>query len=272
MRQKRLLALAMAGAMMTGTLATAVPVFAAESSGTTKVSLTVEPKNTYTMTVPANTKLSSAGTATQLTGGIKITDGTLEDGKKLTVTAKSANSWKMKADSATTQIGYTLYSDEGKTAATSWEFTQEEANKDSGTTRDVYAKANADDVSSAASGEYSDVITFTGGVVDAVTTKTVTLNSSNSFSADGVTYTGESYDYYFNGGKFVATSGNITKITITNSYSGGSISALDNEWSLSSDGKTATYEGGKSKVISFPGTIVYGDYESLVVMTVEIER
>ena len=70
MNKNKILAIAMAGAMMTGTLATAVPVFAAENS-TTTVSLDVEPpKNTYTMTVPANTTLNSDGTAKELTNGI----------------------------------------------------------------------------------------------------------------------------------------------------------------------------------------------------------
>ena len=68
MNKNKILAIAMASAMMTGTLATAVPVFAADN--TTTVSVTVAPKNTYTMTVPANTTLNSDGTAKELTNGI----------------------------------------------------------------------------------------------------------------------------------------------------------------------------------------------------------
>ncbi len=52
MKTKKLVALAMAGAMMAGTFATAMPVMA-EGNNTTTVSLTVAPKNTYTMAVPA---------------------------------------------------------------------------------------------------------------------------------------------------------------------------------------------------------------------------
>lgn len=167
MNRNKFLALAMAGAM---TLATAVPAYATGSSGTTEVSLTLSPKNTYTLTVPAKTALNSDGTVTELTNGIKITDGDLADGKKLTVTATSQNSWALTAEDVDTTISYALYSDDAaETGATSWEFTQAEANADEGTTKSVYAKPDATALSAAKSGEYSDVITFTAAVEDEVT-------------------------------------------------------------------------------------------------------
>lgn len=175
MNKNKFLALAMAGAMMTGTLATAVPVLA-EDDNTTKVSLTVAQKNTYTMTVPAATELGNEGEITQLTNGISITNGTLEDGMKLTVTAESKNDWYMvTSDSSTTKIGYTLYSDEGTTEAKSWAFSQTDANN--GAKKDVYAKANKDDVAKAGAGTYSDVITFNAKVETAkVAVESVELN------------------------------------------------------------------------------------------------
>lgn len=159
MKHGRFTAMSTMAAMLAGSMATAMPVMA--ESKTTTVSLTVEkPANTYTLSVPANTTLNSDGTATELTNGITITDGNLEDGKKLTVTASSGNNWKIKADGVSTGIGYTLYSDAGTTKATSWEFSQAEANAANGTTKSVYAGIVADDAKNASAGTYSDTITF----------------------------------------------------------------------------------------------------------------
>ena len=178
MNRNKFLALAMAGAM---TLAASVPAFA-EDNNTTQVTLTVSGRNSYTMTVPAKTALDSAGAVTELTGGIKITDGDLADGKKLTVTATSQNDWALTATGAETTIAYALYSDEAaETEATGWEFTQEEANAAGGATAKVYAKPDADALNAAKSGEYSDVITFTAAVEDEVT------EVSFSITKDGAT-------------------------------------------------------------------------------------
>ncbi len=177
MIKNKFLALAMAAAM---TLATAVPAFA--TGNETTVSITVAPKNNYTMTVPSATTLNSDGTATALSGGIQITNGDLEEGKKITVTATSANNWNMTASGVDTTIGYGLYSDSAaETAATTWEFTEEEANTGTtGATKNVYAKANATDVTKAASGTYSDVITFEAEVVNAtVAVDSVSLNMND---------------------------------------------------------------------------------------------
>ncbi len=183
MIKNKFLALAMAAAM---TLATAVPAFA---DNETTVSLTVPEWNTYTLTVPADTELNIDGTAKQLSGGIKITGGNLMEGKKLTVTAESAHEWKMTASGVETKISYSLYSNSNAaTSATTWEFTRDEANAESGTTKDVYAKANTDEMYEAASGVYSDVITFTAKVESAAPQVTFTLDISGgnyqSYSVD----------------------------------------------------------------------------------------
>ena len=187
MNRNKFLALTMAGAM---TLAAATPVFAENKTGTTTVSLVVAapaPTNEYTMTVAAKTALDSEGAVTELTGGIKITDGDLEEGKKLTVTAESQNDWTLKADGVTTGIGYALYSDEAaETEATSWEFTQAEAKE--GATKAVYAKADATDVADAAAGTYSDTITFTAAVEDAVTGVTFTIDGASYTVDEGTTW------------------------------------------------------------------------------------
>ena len=197
MRHKKLMAMALAAAMMTGTFAAGVPALAteADNKNQTTISVTVAPRNTYTLSVPATTEISADGSATQLTNGITITNGELAEGKKLTVTASTTSGWKMSADDVGTTIGYALYSDAGTTAATSWEFSQEEANKENGTTKDVYAKATAEDLKTAKAGTYSDVITFEASVEDAETipeyadklTEATTLPPTNFKTLDNST-------------------------------------------------------------------------------------
>lgn len=137
---------------------------------TTTISVVIEPKNTYVLTVPATTIISSDGASTELSGGIKITDGDLADDKVVTVTATTTSDWKMSTndEKITTKIVYGLYASETDSQkTTSWTFTQTEANATDGTTKEVYAKASADDLKSAKVGTYSDTITFTASVVDA---------------------------------------------------------------------------------------------------------
>ena len=185
MKSKRTLALAMAGAMMAGAFATAVPVMA--EGTTTTVTLTVDPKNTYTMTVPATTALNLNGDITALTNGVTISsDNDMSSDYAVNVTVSSENDWKLKSSGRNSTIGYTLYSDDvgtiemdGKetgnkaaykleiekdgntttTAAKGLWFTGDEANQTA--TKQVYAKVNASDVKNAASGDYQDTVTFT---------------------------------------------------------------------------------------------------------------
>ena len=136
---------------------------------TTTISVVIEPKNTYVLNVPATTIISSDGASTKLSGGIKITDGDLADDKVVTVTATTTSGWKMSTndEKITTKIVYGLYASETDSQkTTSWTFTQTEANATDGTTKEVYAKASADDLKSAKAGTYSDTITFTASVVD----------------------------------------------------------------------------------------------------------
>ena len=167
MKTNKFLAVTLAGTMMAGTLATAVPVLAEDY--TTKVTLNVPTWNTYTLNVPTETALNVDGTAVELTNGIKVSDGTLVDGKKVTVTATSKGEWTMSSSAATTTFNYGLYATTDATATTtSWDFTQEEANTASkdAKAKTVYAKADTDTLYEAAAGTYSDVITFTAKVAE----------------------------------------------------------------------------------------------------------
>ena len=108
--------------------------------------------STYTLTIPS--ALTVANSGWNATDGISAT-GTLESGKKLTVTASSANSFKLK--SGNNEVGYTLTTAEGGSQTTSWEFT----------TLDGTAKPMGiivEDYSTKPAGTYQDTVTFTAKV------------------------------------------------------------------------------------------------------------
>ena len=107
---------------------------------------------TYTITIPPS--LDVTGSGWNETAGISAT-GTLENGKKLTVTATSTNSWALK--SGDNSVGYTLTTAEGGSQTTSWEFT----------TLDGTAQPMGiivEDYSSKPAGTYTDTVTFTAKV------------------------------------------------------------------------------------------------------------
>ena len=182
MKQQKLLAFMMAGAMLAGSFATGASVLA---ENTTTVSLTVEPKNTYTLTVPSATTVAADGTVTALANGLKVSDGTLADGKKVSVTASSGHEWNLvdATGAVSTKIGYGLYAEEAAaTNVTSWEFSKDEANADGGTTKQIYLKPVADDISKAKAATYTDTITFQAVVGDAA------VASQVSFTINGTSY------------------------------------------------------------------------------------
>ena len=139
--KKRILSLALAGTMALGLLpALSSPALA---DGDT---------STYTLTIPSTLTVENSGW--NATDGISAT-GTLASGKKLTVTATSANGWALKSGS--NSVGYTLTTAEGGSQTTSWEFT----------TLDGTAQGLGiivDDYSAKPAGTYTDTVTFTASV------------------------------------------------------------------------------------------------------------
>ena len=83
--KKRILSLALAGALTLGLL----PAFSSPA-------LAADGDTSYTLTIPSTLTVANSGW--NATDGISAT-GTLESGKKLTVTAASANSWALKSGS-----------------------------------------------------------------------------------------------------------------------------------------------------------------------------
>ena len=100
------------------------PILAGQSKGIKKIEVygyatpATDTTSTYTLTIPSTLTVASSGW--NATDGISAT-GTLASGKKLTVTASSANSLALK--SGNNSVGYTLTTAEGGSQTTAWEFT-----------------------------------------------------------------------------------------------------------------------------------------------------
>ena len=144
MKWKKIASLALAGALTLGLLpALSSPALA--DGGTS-----------YTLTIPSELNVERAGWNDA--GGISAT-GTLESGKKLTVTASSENSFKLK--SGNNEVGYKLATASTDTeATTSWTFgslSSTATKKDMGIIVDDYSTKPA--------GTYQDTVTFTAKVV-----------------------------------------------------------------------------------------------------------
>ena len=124
---------------------------------------------TYTITIPST--LTVSGSGWNATSGISAT-GTLESGKKLTVTASSANSWALK--SGDNSVGYTLTTAEGGSQTTDWEFTEL---SDTATTKTMgIIVENYDDKPA---GTYQDTVTFTAKVENAgIPVSSVAINNA----------------------------------------------------------------------------------------------
>ena len=164
--KKRLLSLALSGVMVLG-LMPGMNMTALADGGTT-----------YTITIPSSLTVTKSGW--NATDGISAT-GTLADGKKLTVTASSANSWALK--SGDNSVGYILAAaSTDTTATTSWEF---DTLSSTATTKTM--GIIVDDYSSKPAGTYQDTVTFTAKVESAQSTTTITdrLDDPDDYSNGG---------------------------------------------------------------------------------------
>ena len=138
--------------------------------GMTMTALAAEGDTSYTLTIPSTLTVANAGW--NATDGISAT-GTLASGKKLTVTASSANSWALK--SGDNSVGYKLATASTDTeATTSWEFTELSStatNKAMGIIVENYDDKPA--------GTYQDTVTFTAKVENAgIPVSSVAINNA----------------------------------------------------------------------------------------------
>ena len=170
--KKRILSFALAGTMMFGLM-----------PGMTMTALAADNVSTYTLQIPSTLNVSAAGwnETSGLTAAVSSGD-TFDSGKKLSVTASSANNWSLK--SGDNSVGYNLTTATGSysNSATpaSWEFTAAELNANGGTNKAM--GIIVDDYSTKPAGTYQDTVTFTAKVEDTSSTITiggVTLNYSS---------------------------------------------------------------------------------------------
>lgn len=266
MKMKQLTIFALAAAFTIGTLGFSVPAKAAENS------------TDYTITIPATLSVESAGwNATDgITAKVKSGD-TFDSSKKLTVTAASKHGWKLAADGVTDTVGYNLAafgdgnSEYDSTAETaSWEFSAGELNAESGTNKGM--GIIVDNYDEKPAGNYSDTVTFTAKVENAVTTRTVTFNTATdgkTINKDGVTCR-DSFDNYNNlvgwGSEFSVSSGQFTKIEVT--AQDVSMVGKNQTTYEKIEGWSAATWTGKSSTVPF-GVIMGNENPVTIVFTIE---
>ena len=181
MKLKKLASLALAGALTLGLLpAFSSPALAADGDN-----------STYTLTIPST--LSVAKSGWNATSGISAT-GMLASGKKLTVTASSANSFKLK--SGNNEVGYKLATASTDTeATTSWEFTELSS---TATKKDM--GIIVEDYSSMPAGTYQDTVTFTASVEDNLVSFTIMRDVNRDSSGNYAVAPGTTWQQFIQSG------------------------------------------------------------------------
>ncbi|MBR1445092.1 MAG: hypothetical protein IJ583_16355 [Firmicutes bacterium] len=126
-----------------------------------KLTLTVEDTpNEYTMTIPANTDISSFG-YTALADGLKVS-GTVSKKAYVEVSVNSQNDFKLvEKDDNTKSIAYSVQKSETEKVD---KFTFDKDDFD--TAKEIGVYVTQDDWNAAPAGEYSDVLTFTAQTKD----------------------------------------------------------------------------------------------------------
>lgn len=216
MKMKKLSTIALAAAMAIGTFGFSVPAKAADNS------------TDYTITIPATLTVAQSGW--NATDGIKAqvkSGDTFDSSKKLTVIAESTNSWALKSGANT--IGYNLATAETDYSSTadpaSWEFSAVDLNEESGKTLPM--GIIVDDYSTAAAGNYTDTVTFTAKVEDAVVTHT-------TLSVGDVIHLGEVLSIstnYYTGGQAIQSSKSpftLVRANVTSSGFGDTVTEDEN--------------------------------------------
>lgn len=246
MKMKKLTTFALAAALAIGTFGFSVPAKATEVTTTD-----------YVLTIPATLNVKDAGW--NATDGITANNSThnFDTGKKLSVTATSEHGWKLEADGVTDTVSYNLAAsgDNSSTYSSaadpaSWEFSAGELNAESGTNKGM--GIIVEDYSNKAAGNYTDTVTFTAKVEDAVVIHT-------TLAVGDVIHLGEvlsiSTDYY-TGGQAIQSSKSpftLVRANITEDPMGGAtVEAADGQYYVLKgiDGSYCVYIGtpGTSKV------------------------
>ena len=158
MKLKRWMTLALSGVLAAGTLGYASVPAKADVAYSTE----------YEITIPSTLEVQNAGW--NATTGItaKLGNGeAFDSSKKLTVTAASAHGWTLVSDNNT--VGYNLATDDGtynaQAEVPSWEFAADEITTAG---KNKAMGIIVEDYSTKPAGSYTDTVTFTAKVEDAV--------------------------------------------------------------------------------------------------------
>ncbi len=151
----------------------------------------------YILTIPASFNVQNEGW--NEIGDISAV-GYLAEGKKLVVSADSANHWGMKNEASGQYVNYELKNSAEGEETTSWEFTEL---SEKPATQTIGIDVEPFKGKDLPAGEYTDVLTFTAKVEEPVkeetllTTITATGQTTYTQSNDGVvTVTPANIDYY----------------------------------------------------------------------------
>ena len=274
MKMKKLTSVALAAALAIGTFGFSVPAKATEQTTTT---------TDYVLTIPADFDVTEKGW--KYAGDIAVAqNASFDTGKKITVSAASAHEFRLTKDNAVTEYGdnYVRYDICNATgaentkgdAATSWEFSADAIKADGGAKQGIGVNVEDYTTKNLPAGNYTDTVTFTAKVENAVTTRTVTWNASDitdardSFTKDGITITAQMIDdrdkNFAGPGTFTTESGKFTKIEVTARY----VDISGTGWSGSDSKKTWT--GDASSSVSYSDDIYdMGIGQLKIVFTIE---
>lgn len=173
------------------------PMSVSAETATTDVTMTkVSPYDElYTVTIPETVTVTNSGWNELKAGdvsGIKVEqtvtapDKQFDPAKKVSISVASANSYKLKDGDNT--VSYTLNAEANGEAVDKWEFSAEEVN--AGTAKTVGVDVDADEYDAAPDGSYTDTLTFTIAVEDAV----YTPRTYNTLSSGDVLKPGDTID------------------------------------------------------------------------------
>lgn len=121
------------------------------------------PVSDYTLTIPASFDIKNEGW--NEIGDISVT-GQLADGKKLVVSADSANHWGMKNEASGKYVNYDLKNSAEGEFTKQWEFT---SLSETPAVQTIGIDVEPFKGKDLPAGEYTDVLTFTASVEDVVT-------------------------------------------------------------------------------------------------------
>ncbi len=188
----------------------------------------------YTLAIPEALTITQEGwnSIGNMTASYGGTNDGFDPDKKLVVTAASTNSFNLTASGISDTIGYTVKASESDTeATTTFEFTAEEINTSGGTSKPI--GVHVDSFSDKRNATYTDTITYTAVVDDAITWTEVNISSLTEYTAkNGDLLTGtagsEAHITVAAGAKIKLKNATITSITNDRSHRWAGITCAGN--------------------------------------------